>query len=192
MFAQSCPLFKRFDGNFKKWFECYITKYIIIVLSAPDSFCSSFLKSHSVCLSRLAVAVHSFSQTKSSVWVTHLTQSVGCPWCLASCKTLFPPIGSPSWWDTQVLQPVLILIACPWCQASCHQKLSAPLSWEARKARSGPHLQHPYIRLRLRLVCYIKGYLMFEPVDKWQHFMHIWPFLNLTWMFSLMYSSLIY
>lgn len=97
--------------------------------------------------------MHSFSQTKNSVQETHQTQSDGCPWCPASLKTLLSPIGTPSWWVRQVLQPALDPTVCLWCPVSCHPILWALLSWEARIAQSRLHLCYPYIRLHLRLVC---------------------------------------
>lgn len=134
--------------------KCYNCSFnwVFNVLTYVAFFPSRFLKSLSFCSSRMAMAMHSFSQMKTSVQVTHLTQSVGRPWCLASCKTLSPPIGSPSWWDTRTPQQVLVLIVCPWCRASCHQKLSAPLIWEARKAQSGLCLRCRYIKLHRRWV----------------------------------------
>jgi len=129
-----------------------------------------FNKSLSLCSLSHAVARHSSSQTKSSVRATRLTPSAGGPPCRASCKILSPPIGTLSWWDTRLPLPILVLTVCPWCP-SCHQKPSAPLSWEARKAPSGLHLRCPYTKLRLRLVCvlqdmsirYILCCLMWEP-----------------------------
>lgn len=99
--------------------------------------------------------MRSYSPTRSCVRATRLTQSVGRPWCPASCKTPSPPIGSPSWWDTRMPRQPLALIVYPWCQANCPQELPAPLNWGARKAQSGPRLRCRCLKLLLRWVCFI-------------------------------------
>lgn len=98
--------------------------------------------------------MRSYSLTRNCVWATHLTQSAGRPWCPASCKTPSPPIGSPSWWDTRMPPQLLVLIVYPWCQANCPWEPSAPLSWEARKAQSGPRRRCLCPKLLPRWVCF--------------------------------------